>query len=590
MSVSKLESLPNEILIDLFLNHMNPVDVFVGFGHDLNNRFTALVNRCKLFYIDLTNISKKDFDHYLNSLILYSNDIKGLSLSESLPGQMNIFLSIFPTFDQFKNLYELNIYFDGTNFEINLLLSLLKSLSKTLINTLTMKLVNGKHSFDLMDNCSEYLCLKTLRRVVLDINDRSHQWNFNKLNQCFIKYLTISGGGCTLNHFKTILSICQNLLYLNIRVTADTSNKNIDKNIPIESLKNLRELVVHCYESEDQIEIDCLIPYLRNMSNLRQLEIITLKRDYINGFIWEIFLEESLLFLKEFRLIIYNYFVPDCFTDEILIKSFSTPFWINKKYLNIFRGIAQWNNYQKFILFYYPIERKSFENRSFKISSNETNLLSLSLINNLIISQHSPIPSFTGKLNFIKYFHIDYLDQSVFQWVLNFVNLNQIIQLNCLNIEKKFHLIRLLLLEMNHLNDLTIKFKQLIQLNNQIKSLRKLNISFEKHLFDEKHILFLSNLFPYLEHIQINPVNLQNLHLLPKYFPNLITLTFPINNLQLNENNDKRDQFQLNYNYRNKFVTIWIDQNTFNNHVFHSNLISRFLNKIKSITMKSNYS
>jgi len=68
-------------------------------------------------------------------LIIYSNQIKSLSLSEYLPNSINLFLSIFPIFDQFENLFELNLDFDGTHFEKEILFYLFKSLSKTNINT-----------------------------------------------------------------------------------------------------------------------------------------------------------------------------------------------------------------------------------------------------------------------------------------------------------------------------------------------------------------------------------------------------------------------------------------------------------------------
>ena len=55
MSLSKLETLPNEILSDLLMNYVDPIDVLIIFGDNLNERFNSLVHQCKLKNIDLTN-------------------------------------------------------------------------------------------------------------------------------------------------------------------------------------------------------------------------------------------------------------------------------------------------------------------------------------------------------------------------------------------------------------------------------------------------------------------------------------------------------------------------------------------------------
>ena len=592
MSLSKLETLPNEILIDLLTNYVDPIDVLIIFGANLNERFNSLVHQCKLKNIDLTNMNKKDFDNCLNRLIIYSNQIKSLSLSEYLPNSINIFLSIFPTFDQFENLFELNLYFNGTNFEKQTFLNFLKCLSKINVHTLKIELIDGQHSYLLMNNCCEYLNQKNLRRVVLDINSYPDQWNFNELTECSIEYLTIIGGGCTFNHFEKILFSCQNLFYLNIRVTSNSMN-NDNPSIDIQSLTKLRYLIIHCYESQGPIEIDSFIPYLSKMNHLYQFKLITLKRDYIHGFIWEKFLESSLPLLKKFTLILYSYFVPADFSHETIIESFLTPFWMNKKHLNIYRGISQWNNYKKFLLSFYPIERKNFNNWSLNQNSNSN---SLSEMDNLIINEYYPIPSTYQKLNFVKFIQMNCLDENTFQWIMYSIHLNVIIQLNCINITSNIHYLRSLLLEMNSLNHLIINSKQLIELNQKIKSIEKLNLSFKKHSFDEKDILFLSNLYPNLQHIQINPFNYHSIHLLKKSFSKLITLTYPIDDFtfQLNLFLKNKDKTTFQYQCRNESVTIWIDQNTFDDPFWYPNLYLRFkiqsFNKIKYLKNKFNHS
>jgi hypothetical protein len=105
ISMSKLESsIPNEILIHLLENYINPIDVFVAFANHLNNRFDTLIDQCQWFHLDLTNVRKKEFHHCINNLFTYRNKIQSLFLSERLPGQICKFLSLFPTFDHNLNV------------------------------------------------------------------------------------------------------------------------------------------------------------------------------------------------------------------------------------------------------------------------------------------------------------------------------------------------------------------------------------------------------------------------------------------------------------------------------------------------------
>ncbi len=50
MSPSKLESLPNEILVEIFEKYMNGVDILIAFAHHQNQRIDSIISQCSRFY------------------------------------------------------------------------------------------------------------------------------------------------------------------------------------------------------------------------------------------------------------------------------------------------------------------------------------------------------------------------------------------------------------------------------------------------------------------------------------------------------------------------------------------------------------
>jgi hypothetical protein len=61
MSLSKFESLPNEILIDFLEKHANGVDILVAFTEQLNSRIDGLIGQCQQFRFDFFRCRKDDF-------------------------------------------------------------------------------------------------------------------------------------------------------------------------------------------------------------------------------------------------------------------------------------------------------------------------------------------------------------------------------------------------------------------------------------------------------------------------------------------------------------------------------------------------
>jgi hypothetical protein len=357
--MSKLESLPNEILLDLLENYINLSDVLVAFNNHLNNRFDGLINQCKLFRLDLTNIRKKDFDHCIGSISTCRHKIESLFLSECIPGQISTFLLLFPTFDQFERLGELYLDFNGNVIDQGLLDTAMYSLSKTNIHTLTVKSTCGFGLFAVKNIFQEFFRLSTLRRLVLDVNLRSFYWNLKNLTHCNVVNLTIKGTGCTWSTFKKILTCAKNLSSLNVRVTANvhsTYTSSSDENFDIQPLKKLHTFIYNFHEPRGRMQFHLLAECLCQMPNLRYLEISNVDNSFLDGNIWKMFFQTSLPLVTDFRLKIDECFSRNEPANNKMMKSFQTPFWITKKNFNIYRISYSHDSQGKSIFQYYPIQ------------------------------------------------------------------------------------------------------------------------------------------------------------------------------------------------------------------------------------------
>ena len=68
MSVSKLESLPNEVLIDIFEKYINGVDILIAFRYQQNQRFDALISQCQRFHFNFL-YCRKDYFRFCIGLL-----------------------------------------------------------------------------------------------------------------------------------------------------------------------------------------------------------------------------------------------------------------------------------------------------------------------------------------------------------------------------------------------------------------------------------------------------------------------------------------------------------------------------------------
>ncbi|CAF4004579.1 unnamed protein product [Adineta steineri] len=144
MLLLKLESLPNEILLDFLEKHANGVDILVAFSKQLNSRIDDLIGQCQQFQFDFFHCRKDDFLLCVSLFPSLIDRITELVLSEwNTPRQIHTFLEFFPLFTPFKTLRTLYFHFDVATInskEVDRALSSLSNLQN--LNTLSIKVAN----------------------------------------------------------------------------------------------------------------------------------------------------------------------------------------------------------------------------------------------------------------------------------------------------------------------------------------------------------------------------------------------------------------------------------------------------------------
>lgn len=197
MSVTKLKSLSNEILFALFENYINRVDIiFVSLKNQLNERFDAIINRCKRFYFNFKGIRKSEFNICMNLLPTYHHMITSLTLSEcNTPGQINFFTREFPSFEEFTQLRRLDLDFDVNSQ--NLIDKILPSVFKTRIHTLSIIDKRLSSLFEFNYIIVALLTLTKIQRFFLSINIQPEFYRFPPIYFLNLERLKIEGQGCT---------------------------------------------------------------------------------------------------------------------------------------------------------------------------------------------------------------------------------------------------------------------------------------------------------------------------------------------------------------------------------------------------------
>ncbi|CAF3956171.1 unnamed protein product [Rotaria magnacalcarata] len=168
MSRSKLESLPNEILYDIIEKYINEVDLLRAFSYQLNQRFDAIFSRSQRLCFNFIQRRKDDFRICMGLLLAYMDKIEPLAISErDTPGQVEAFLSFFPSFDLFRQLRTLYFDFDCGTVGTSHISRALNSILDSSIETLSLAAVNVGDRSSIIYDIRLIFRLESLKRFTL---------------------------------------------------------------------------------------------------------------------------------------------------------------------------------------------------------------------------------------------------------------------------------------------------------------------------------------------------------------------------------------------------------------------------------------
>jgi hypothetical protein len=317
-----LESLPNELLIDLFDYFSS--DYLLHAFHDLNSRFNALLlDHFRTHGLDLRSISKHAFNTICRHLSFITNQITSLYLSEKddTPGQMDAFYAHGFTLRRFVHLQSLSLYhFRSQNVMNKILLDLLY-------------LSNISHlTFEECCFTSDEANASNFVTII---------WNLPKLTYCYLKiqfqpqiyfpiptvisssieYLSIYDIEPEFNQMIHLLEKTPHLQHISLDF-----HFNFSDEFQSSTITSIATLNVSFFS----IEYHILANFFQNMPNLNRLKI-DLPDMYIDGKTWEQIIETYLPKLESFQFRMNDELDSnqEQQIDEIL-NLFRTPFWLNK--------------------------------------------------------------------------------------------------------------------------------------------------------------------------------------------------------------------------------------------------------------------
>jgi hypothetical protein len=576
MSVSKFESLPNEILIEIFEKYTDELDLIVAFGDHLNQRITALVAECRRLRLDFIGCHKNDFDRCIRFLPAYVDQIEDLFLSEkNTPGQVHAFLSFFPSFAPFKQLHKLYININAGTIDRLMVERALHSLLETSLEILSLIITNAWET-NLLDNIVvDIFHLTTLKQLYLSVNSFRIQWNHLSNIVSNIEYLTILDNMLGFNDFETIFQCTPCLKYFRtqvnnyLRLTPPQAGNSPNNIIKMTKLRTLILTLVINRPSTFSLLAECF----KTMPSLRRLQI-NANHALSPDNIWETLLAKSLPSLLYFD---YNISTSHANNTAMLsaLASFQTPFWIEKRNFNITAMTYSSLNYGRFLI-------NRFDQPEFNLLVTrwwiaplrglDDNFAPLNNITTLNLSAASkPLPRYYH-FNSIKYLIVRDLDVDLLNWIFTYINCSQIEILDVSSLENESITIGPLLLRVKNITTLRITFNELFFHQHAFRGrdvrLKYLNISAIQHRFDETDIVNLSTLFSNVEHLVINTQSLHNIPLLEKYLPRLRSLKFEISDsTSLRTGHDYlskiwdgrvKQNMQFSFHYEANSITVWL--------------------------------
>lgn len=605
MSLSKLESLPNEILTDIIENYMNGVDVLMAFSYQLNRRFDALIAQCYRLHFNFIQCRKDDLRFCIGLLPAYSDKVEELALSEQdAPGQIHSFLFFFPSFAPFKRLRRLSFDYNGEAVAWEMVQRALLSLFDTTIDTLSIKIMNAVDERILNRVIARLLNLKTLKRLSIVSNLNYIHWNYFSSISSNIEYLSIPGIHFELQNLQFISQWAPRLKYFNSRASDGTiylstvqKLRSKENMIPMSALRFL----VLSFEDVDSTTLDTLAPYLKAMPLLNRLEIKASSK-LVDADAWEMLLKTSLPLLTHFTLRTTTFRLR--YVDIYNVRaSFQSSFWLSKENFNIIitdHKDLDFNTFDRFFTrnldqydFNLPVIQCSIApdrpvNDSFN-TVNKITSLRLSVTSNIVLCHYY--------FDNVKCLIVDNMNRSLFKWMTTNVNCSRITEVTITLSYKEIDELASLLACVPNMSSLHISFDLLIDNKDafvgKIHCLKRLDIFISKHVFNEEDIIVIAKLFPYLEHIKINTLYLYNVPLLKTYLPHLRSLTYGISiNYLISDKwaHELREKTKFLFQFNRDSISVWIDQAVYEEPYWQTFAVEASQSIARSITTQASSS
>jgi len=579
MSISKLESLPNELLIDIFEKYINGVDILIAFVYLQNKRFDGIISQCQRFYFNFFNCRKDYFHFCIGLLPAYIEKIEELVLSEqNTPGQIHTFFSLFPSIIAFKRLRKIFFHFNIKSIDYSSDRRAILSSSNTTFDTILIQVINTVRPSTLNYVISDVLDLKIMDQLFLTSDVQFNQF-FQSNYSLKIEYLMNSGISCRFENLKDIFRCDSHLKYLNVQLTSESyynyhhlTNLTNDNIISMPILHTL----LLSFQRDALTTFAMLAQCLKVIPALRRLEIKA-HSVLLDAIAWEDLLQTSLPLLTHFSLKTTTSRINKD-SIETTLASFETPFWIEKK--NFYMIITK-HKHLNSNRFYLP-----------NLNINDQDEFNQPVIQWWIVPMRARIDDIPTKdiISFgisgivdclssyyyfknVKHLVIYNLDNNLLEWFRTYVNYSRIEYLDVSFLYNESITTSSLLSLVKSITSLRIQYNCLLAhqhiYSGNDNCLKYLDISVDNHSFHKTDIIIISQLFPNIEHLAISTTDLSNIPLLKNYLPHLCSLTFKIMDHQFSSYNNRnqkewdyqlREQVKFLFQRTDEWTTVWIDQ------------------------------
>ncbi|CAF1402001.1 unnamed protein product, partial [Adineta ricciae] len=227
--LSKMETLANELLLDLF-EYFNGIDLLRGFL-GLNSRFDSLLSvHFYKYRFDLRSISKHDFDflchHYLPSLIHRITSLK-LSNDDETPNLPDFFLSYGFTLNKFIRLQSLSLYSIQSFNQLNQILFQCHQLPY-LTHLYLIDGYNDDERKDIPFLFNNIWNLSKLQHLFINYNTSGKTWLKQMTGKSLsIRYLSMENIACSLEDTTHLVRQTPNLQYLNATIHANDNDERV---------------------------------------------------------------------------------------------------------------------------------------------------------------------------------------------------------------------------------------------------------------------------------------------------------------------------------------------------------------------------